>query len=342
VGDRVVVEFKSEDTREGMQGTVNWGTGKVIGFVDNPKPCDEYAVYTVSCFWSSVVVVWDIANNAVFTDGGNFSSPCQSTDPAYVTWFTGRSSAGENLFSNFLHDTVHPHKLRPDLVDTDQVDYHRDGQDQWARWLLAETIYANVLLPQYSPENPVYWGLRTEKHGWNTATPLYKFIGPMGELGSFQVLINFDTQPEGYGSYYYGIHTIPFWQPTSMTDISDPALAYALSRYWYGSTCWGRFTERSIAAAIVVNYVPCDYTDYHVPYPSPLNACTFTYYPRVVMVQAFAVQPAGGTAGYDITSEISNSALSAALETAVALAYSLESVPENEIRNCQISVTIVQ
>lgn len=94
VGDHCVVRFEGQ----------NWDNPKVIGFVDNPKPCGEYVyfhmqIYTGGGASVKAVMVWDIAGQKPFESGG-FTVPCSADDPAYVAWRSGMSNAGQSLFNS--------------------------------------------------------------------------------------------------------------------------------------------------------------------------------------------------------------------------------------------------
>lgn len=91
VGDHVVVWFEDQE----------WAKAKVIGFVDNPKPCTEYAVFRTR-IWTGggavveTAVVWDINGNKAYEDGG-FTSPCDASSPEYVAWLETIEDVGVEL-----------------------------------------------------------------------------------------------------------------------------------------------------------------------------------------------------------------------------------------------------
>jgi hypothetical protein len=374
----------------------------VIGFKSNPKPCDEWAVFVVG-FASlpiAVAVVWRVRDNVLHT------APCDFTNPAFQAWYTSKTIIGNSLFGAFAHDKAHPHKLRPDLADTDIIDCHSDAYNPLAPIppIFTETAYASVMLPPVTTP-PQYSGLRTSKENkltgatkyryliqW-TYVPLppgaiesrfwyeyqdeyiepadypgyqprtggpapceyysvdyanwemhssggfdYQFYGPLGLMGSY-------TSSKDGVLYEWGLTEgtdvdIPWWTSVTNSAWSD-AKNFAMGRHWYGSSASGRFSDRTIVNVCMVHYTPCSY--YYKYQGGYYEAESWTFDPgRIILVQAQAIWIPAGTTGHDWVASGRNMALEAQLEAAIEMAYSLNSVPGNEIRDCHITTSIVQ
>ena len=85
-GDNVLVEFNNQDFNDPV----------VIGFKDNPAPCEagEYVVVH-SSDWA---IVWDVVACKVAAISG-VSFPCLRTDPAYTAWLANSIEVGEALYT---------------------------------------------------------------------------------------------------------------------------------------------------------------------------------------------------------------------------------------------------
>lgn len=312
----------------------------MIGFKDNPRPCGEYAAFYTSLSPLPIVyvLIWNLRENKIEL------GPVTTTSAAYLAWIAGKTSKGSPLFDFFQNDYA-PHKLRPDLIDTAETDYHRIGNPgPYLTISLEESYYAQVLLPPVDPLAPIYGGLRTEKHDEVSAlASLWVFNGPRGVMGSMQAELLWSLPPGDVNEYDYCIHAIPWWTPTSTanpTEGKTPLMPWMLGRRWYGSSIDGEYSANSIIEVTMVQYVPCDYREWH-PY-GWLYYGEWTLYEREVVVQAVAIAPPGGTSGYDYATAPINTVLSVILREMVGLTYDANSIPRNEIRGCVISTAILQ
>lgn len=331
----------------------------MIGFVNNPKPCTEYVVFTISMMNHTETAFLPISLVLVFnSDTGLLElGPLYPDDPDYLEWATGKQDISANIYNSVFFADTAPYKIRPDLEDY----INEDGQLVYQHYnpsgivyvLNPESVWSWVFLP---PQSPVrYAGIRStyylivESHLVN---PIVGYIsshtsnvvveGPMGEL------FEFESEMLAWSCRYdpvtdrvyidYTRHQVPWWDPyvRSTPEPGSPR-EFAMSRSWYQREIQGAYTGRVTAQVCCVQYVPCIYQAISEP-ASEL----WTYEDRVVVVHANISKPEGGTDGYDISGQTSDEYIADKLSSAIAQLYSLNTIPLNEVRKTIISTKIMR
>lgn len=169
VDDEVLIQFEGQD----------FSSPKIVGFKDNPKPCNPY-VYIRASVGAGVsgveplCIVWDTLTDAMATEiplnaGGFASFPCACS--LISDWYSARTEAGTDLFSgdgfrnktgehlsDYILDTCTGHDPETgcggcsDSEGTPYTSYDRDGA------LVDNTINSDVVYymcpgAPYSPAN---------------------------------------------------------------------------------------------------------------------------------------------------------------------------------------------
>ncbi len=341
---------------------LDWSKPTVIGFVNNPKPCTEYVVFTISMMNHTETAFLPISLVLVFnSDTGLLElGPLYPDDPDYLEWATGKQDIGANLYNSIFYQDVEPYKIRPDLEDY----IGEDGQWHWQHynptgWVYAsnpESVYSQVFLPPQSP--PRYTGIRSAYYYIvtpNYISPSIGYIdyiesnavveGPMGKLFEYESeMLDWSyTVDEETGRWYSAGHLrwIPWWGTYGRTTVVEPgsSLEFALSRSWYQREIQGAYTSRTTAQVCCVQYVPCDQVWSEVP---PAYGPLFTFDDRVVVVHANITMPPGGTDGYDISSQTSDEYIADRISSAISQLYNLNLIPLNEVRRTIISTKIIR
>jgi hypothetical protein len=229
---------------------------------------------------------------------------------------------------------------------------------------MPESVYALVVMPD-SPTEVV--GLRTRSQmssSWVTdsETDIYirnrtrslTFYGPFGILNQFAGAEVYKSHPV-WGILFDYQSMIPEWPALIDPEWSDNK-KYARGRVWYGSDISGQYTDRTIANLLMVHYTPCEYQyeKSFIPITIPedgglpegggyVEAESWSFSSsRTVAVQAQIIYNPEGIGATDWVSEGRNATLEAAIVDLVELAYELNSVPVNEIRDLRVQMTIKQ
>lgn len=217
--------------------------------------------------------------------------------------------------------------------------YH---DDHWRRFEYVDKeggkhwLYAPV--DSYPPE----WTWDGLEEYYNDATHTYTIYGPLGAICSFEKtdeyhwLFNHGENRYDYSSRV--TYFIPEWVATVDEDYT-PQESYAKGRFWYGSSLAGKYTETSLAMAMMVQYTGCTYTAELVSVePQGFNQ-TWEFGTRQVYIHALA---AGRPEGDDWQAIGRNTALEAALVQAVEYCYSINGFISSEITGIQISVSLMR
>jgi len=184
-----------------------------------------------------------------------------------------------------------------------------------------------------------------KKHGRSMTTSDYCFYSPWGNLGLFAGKV---TQESVTADVTLSSSTldefIPFWaEETNNYQWTDEE-RYAKSRRWYNSSINGGYTESTVANIYVLQFTKCyyqkNYTNTGNGPATTVNSWTFGN--RAINIHAQAVSAPQGTTGYDWVAAGRNDALETQVSAAINMAYELNGVPANEIRNTLISVNIVK
>ncbi|MBN1664831.1 MAG: hypothetical protein JW943_14620 [Deltaproteobacteria bacterium] len=348
VGDDVIVEFTGQD----------WNNPKVVGFAHDPRPCGEFAVFRIS--WggdgTQTVVVWDIAKNeARFT-------PRSVTDEDYAAWIANKNEAPNvtALFEDSSYVYRAPVSIMPDSPATqpgtsyNEVPAATDVWGEFTDWYLIElyaegtdpvqkntcliNVYGDVeSLPpltlsaaksaiELHGEEPFglrleysYTGFFPEEGGAfdYDYTIEIKVIGPFGQMH----VINAETSSRVTTEYRYVTHK----------DLSKQDYATRLKSQGYKS-------DRSVVNVIFHQFRIHDMA-YKYLSGSYWDMTDEPAGPVVKAVQAQALDFPAGYAGEDLLPYGNNEALSAAIEEAIDLFYSMTG---NDISDVRITAEIVR
>ena len=195
-----------------------------------------------------------------------------------------------------------------------------------------------------------------------------RFFGPLGEIGGFDGQRN-STAPwlSYWGNAEHGVYFIPHWKAGKMFvgrtyNIGDEILyadasglprlydtryctaqdLYMSNHIWFDSALAGRYSYQVIADVCLVQFTPCTGTA-GINYDSGASALSMVPdETRTILVQAQALYRRVGLAGYDWAAAGSNAALEAQIIAAINMAYELNGIPDNEIRECTVGVEIVR
>lgn len=177
----------------------------------------------------------------------------------------------------------------------------------------------------------------------------YKFISPLGEFAGFTETDNIEGVA---GSILMSLlenkHMIPEWA-TAHYDVASWNQDWSqekwtvLTKARYSSHLAGRFSPRSIANIWMIQYTPCNYTSTGTEdYPMFNTVEAWTFYERVVEVSAQAIFRSGREAGLDWVAKGRNNAFETQIKAAIEMAYTLNNIPANEIREVSMETLIVK
>jgi len=256
------------------------------------------------------------------------------------------------------------------------------------RWF-PRSFYANILLPG-SPvaatglrihtmiDNEEFEGREKDAtQYWSNKIyrSKYKFYGIFGAFredeADFERVRTTQSYIIAQGPVYGYLDNdrhIPEYYPVHDYRFSD-AKNYITEKFWSGSSLYGKYSERSIANVIMMQftgitleqdfngsnpYNPAYSGDYIYPESIGCNVSWtdgYGYYAkykwtpdesRTVMVQAQALNCPDGSEGIDFISHGNNAELSDLIKQAIEQAYAANNLPINEIRDCHVGVNIVR
>lgn len=328
----------------------------MIGFKDNPKPCNEYVVIIVGfdALPKSAALVWDAKNNSLMR------APVDFTDAEFQAWYTGKIAVGESLFG---FETACGQWWGPIGTRLSGCQVLIPGEYDTSSETEAES---KAMLPCAFPGTPYYslssvapkssyfsillpltpvavTGFRTAAYIWPSPWEQELiFYGPFGEMASNKFSI-VNEQEEG-GGYISTIEEyIPTWQEFTMSPEPWPGWNDIRGKVWFGTILAGQYSNRTICNVCMLNYALMSeyqhYLDQNDVFPDILQ---FTPLTRSIYVQAQALSYEDGTDGKNFIASGRNTALETQVIAAIELAYLLNAVPANEIRSCVLSVSIVQ
>jgi hypothetical protein len=328
---------------------------------------NDLVVFTVNLGQKAVSFVWNPGNNRLER------APIDNADANFQAWYSTKKQVADqtNLFGdpnacgisslpfvNGSQPSACP-EITSGMFDTA---YNKDvlnvfvgwwgGEGFWACYMstynsesdinayVGSTIF-NVLLPQ----NPVsisgfrtrliyknkgvisdgdsvgdgpYYGFR----GSVLATYDYTYYGTLGEFGSFRAF----TESTGDIIYGYAPHGIKKYY------------IYNINRKIVGT-----YSNKDIVNIAMVQIL--GRTDTHIALGFDWDPGTTTFAfdeARTTFIQAQALYVPEGTTGYDWVNAGRNAALEAQIIAAVDMAYLLNGIPANQIRDTSISIEIVK
>lgn len=213
---------------------------------------------------------------------------------------------------------------------------------------------------------PAIWDKANESALWED-----RYYGHLGMMGGFDghenVMYPWAT---GMGDYADAKYFIPHWKRNCLGfgflyHVGDDVLydlsssfrrpgyttrfwtendAYMSNRIWFYSSLWGQYSHGVIANVCLVQFVPCTldlFEDYYSEQGNHRRSLTPDEQ-RTLLIQAQAVYVQQGTTGYDWVAAGRNASLEAQIITAIDMAYALNNIPANEIRETLISINIVK
>jgi hypothetical protein len=219
-----------------------------------------------------------------------------------------------------------------------------------------QSYYAPVLLPG-SPEQ--YAGFRIKHDATEYRSEIWWYDEPWVSEGidngdftdtfysPFGIMGSFSGWSHAVGGDVFNHDSGPInWNIRKIYDVANP-YAYDVNRKKYadmGQKMNGKFSENVIANAMAIQYVSRDETQYYSgdpPYADPV-VTSRTYHDRIVLVHSQAIFREEGISGVNWITEGNNIALDAQLIEAIEMAYTLNGISANEIREASISIQIVK
>jgi hypothetical protein len=283
---------------------------------------------------------------------GSVLSGCQQLVPAETDEWTYSIVGGETghdeyglTWDQYCYVNWHNHALKY---------YSGVYPPQGNKDLAPESFQVGISLPG----SPIlYSGFRTEGVFTSTrhemrgaqdtigstsglAKETWTFYGPFGKMGEYTAIETgsgdiWDSQGTTTKNY------IPGWTAITKNPEVFPGSNYAWGHYWYGSSMNGQYTGRTIANVCMVHYT--DAVEYYRVENYDKIGWTFTPAgARTILVHAQALHYPDGSTGKNFFSAGRNTALESKILEAITMAYALSDIPENEIRNCQVSVNILK
>ena len=321
----------------------------VIAHADGVRACGGFAVFEISVFGHPTVVVWDITKNqAKFTARS-------IADPDFVSWFTGKSQVGNELFINKtitgLVADYYPQGTQasiwnappPGLMDV----FHHADDDQTGDYDIQACLpiyygwFSKYNTFPYSETCAVSIpsglisrsGMRVEEFASfdsvaGSSIKRDKIHSPFGEMCEFN----------GYGigaGWVFDERFIPMWfihdyEPGQPAWTPNKVAAY--SKFWYSKNFAGSYSKGMIANAFIVNFTPCTHT-----YGSDIWDFDAS---RQIYVHAQALS-CGNSSIKDWAATGNNTDLADEILNAVQLGYTMGSLPANEIKTIDLSVKLI-
>ncbi|MEN6375572.1 MAG: hypothetical protein ABFD75_12460 [Smithella sp.] len=116
---------------------------------------------------------------------------------------------------------------------------------------------------------------------------------------------------------------------------------HAFNNIWFDSKVNSKYSDESIASIFLVQFVECTGHSEQHNTTTIDNSYAFAS-ERTVFVHAQAISPEGGSSGCDWISEGRTAELETKIKEALSMVYSLNGIPDDEIRRCYIDIEIMR
>lgn len=319
-------------------------TYKVIGFKTNPKSCyKDMVIFEVRIGSTSVSLVWDAANNVIYTE------PVATSDTTYQAWYAKQGAKpSDDMFPSLTVagadalDTEYRNYLFSDIAWSYSEQPTRCPQlvtsdKDWEVWnypFYPPMIYP-VYFQQYMSAKKTLWYVGYN-YQWGSKYCTCPIPSPF--VTGFYTKDFYDEQQtdraQAFLRHYKREFIFPYGDPVIIEKTGGgPAGGYPFDRAHFSTiNIFGQYGERILADVFVAQY---QISRYYADWTQENISNHRKVYAQTIFDE-------GGVSGKDWVAQGSNTALEAKIESAIDLAYTIRgggSPPSLGV--CTINITIL-